>query len=76
LKLYNVKFIKNRRAKMDVIQIEKTCRILRIVIGVVLLVLWFVVGNNWFLLGLIPLIVGVAGWRPFCKFTGKCSFKE
>ncbi|MDD5359279.1 MAG: DUF2892 domain-containing protein [Sulfurovaceae bacterium] len=61
---------------MDIVKVEKICRPLRIVVGIILLALGFYTRNDWFLLGLIPLIVGIAGWRPFCKFTGKCSFKE
>jgi hypothetical protein len=61
---------------MDILKLEKTCRPIRIVLGVVLIALGFYTGNDWFLLGLIPLIIGALGFRPFCKFTGKCSFKD
>ncbi|MBN2721893.1 MAG: DUF2892 domain-containing protein [Campylobacterales bacterium] len=61
---------------MDIIKVEKICRPLRIVVGLVLIALGFITGNALFYIGILPLIVGIAGWRPFCKFTGKCSFKE
>jgi hypothetical protein len=61
---------------MDILKLEKTCRPLRIVVGLVLIGLGFYTGNDWFLLGIIPLVVGLLNFRPFCKFTGKCSFKD
>jgi len=61
---------------MDIVQLEKMCRPARIVVGLILIGLGFYTKNDIFLIGIIPLVVGIAGWRPFCKFTGKCSFKE
>lgn len=61
---------------MDILALEKICRPGRIIVGLVLIGLGFYTGNDWFLLGLIPLAVGILGWRPFCKFSGKCSFKD
>lgn len=40
-------------------------RILRILVGAGLTALAFVgPANNWFLLGLIPLLTGIMGWCP------------
>lgn len=61
---------------MDILKLEKICRPARIALGLILLGLGFYTGNDWFLLGILPLVVGIAGWRPFCKFSGKCSFKD
>ena len=61
---------------MDIVKIEKICRPLRMVVGLVLIALAFFTGTTWLYIGIIPLLVGIMGWRPFCVFTGKCSFKE
>ncbi|MDD5405686.1 MAG: DUF2892 domain-containing protein [Sulfurovaceae bacterium] len=61
---------------MDIIKIEKICRPLRILVGLVLIYLAYSTGIVWLYIGVLPLFVGIMGWRPFCKFSGKCSFKE
>ncbi|KIM04770.1 MAG: hypothetical protein KN64_06205 [Sulfurovum sp. AS07-7] len=61
---------------MDIVKLETMCRPARIVVGLILIALGFYTGNDIFLIGFIPLVVGIAGWRPFCYFTKKCSFKE
>ncbi len=61
---------------MDIVKIEKICRPLRIAVGLVLIALAFLTGTTWLYIGVLPLFVGIMGWRPFCKFSGKCSFKE
>lgn len=61
---------------MDILKIEKICRPLRIVLGVILIAAAFLTDTAWLYLGVFPLFVGIMGWRPFCKFSGKCSFKE
>lgn len=60
---------------MDIVKIEKICRPLRILVGLILI--WLAYSNSitWLYIGVLPLFVGIMGWRPFCKFTGKCSFK-
>lgn len=40
-------------------------RVVRVLLGVVLVALAFVgPANNWFLLGLIPIATGLIGWCP------------
>ncbi|MBD3808791.1 MAG: DUF2892 domain-containing protein, partial [Epsilonproteobacteria bacterium] len=48
----------------------------RIAVGLVLIGAAFLTGTTWLYIGVLPLFVGIMGWRPFCKFSGKCSFKE
>jgi len=60
---------------MDILKLEQTCRPIRIVLGLVLIGLGFYTGNDWFLLGLIPLALGAFNIKPFCIFTGKCNAK-
>lgn len=46
-------------------------RVLRIIVGLVLIALVFVrPQSNWGLLGLIPLLTGVAGTCPLYKLLG------
>ncbi len=61
---------------MDIVKLETNCRFIRIAVWVILLALGFYTRNDWFLLGLIPLVIGIMGWRPYCFFTKKCSFKD
>ena len=39
-------------------------KIIRIVVGLIIIVLGFVYSSWWGLIGLIPLITGLAGWCP------------
>lgn len=58
---------------MNFDKIRKNCRVIRIIVGLVLIVTGFVTGNAWFYLGLIPLVAGVVNFCPLCSITKKCS---
>ena len=49
---------------------SRTDRTIRIVSGLVLLVLGLVFGTWWGLVGLIPLMTGLAGWCPIYALFG------
>ncbi|WP_149710615.1 DUF2892 domain-containing protein [Campylobacter concisus] len=50
-------------------------RIIRVVLGLIFTVaIWYFYESYWALIGLIPIIVGVTGFCPACKFLGRCSF--
>ena len=51
------------------------CRPFRIVIGLVLIAVGFLLDNPWFYLGVIPLIAGIADFCPLCIITKKCTPK-
>jgi len=58
------------------VNIGKTERIARIVIGAGLTSLAFVgPANNWFLLGLVPLATGLSGWCPPYHLLGISTCK-
>lgn len=58
---------------MDVNKIRKFCRIFRIVVGVALIATGFITGNNWFFLGIIPLLAGATNFCPLCLITKQCD---
>lgn len=58
---------------MDVNKFRKTCRPIRIVVGLALIVYGVYSGNPWFYLGIIPLIAGLANFCPACLITKKCD---
>lgn len=54
-------------------------RLLRVIVGVVLILLAFVgLKNPWFLLGFVPLITGILGWCPPYAILGisTCKLKD
>ena len=51
-------------------------RYARIGLGVALLLWGLVTWNPWFLLGIIPLLVGVLDMCPICMFTKNCKVKK
>lgn len=57
-------------------KIRRFCRPFRIVLGLVLIVIGFLLSNPWFYLGIIPLIVGLLDFCPLCIFSKKCSIKQ
>ena len=57
-------------------KIRSFCRPFRIVIGLVLIVIGFLLSNPWFYLGVIPLIVGLLDFCPLCIISKKCSIKQ
>ncbi len=57
-------------------KIRRFCRPFRIVLGLVLIVIGFLLSNPWFYLGIIPLIVGLLDFCPLCIISKKCSIKQ
>jgi|GEM_PF-135876 hypothetical protein len=58
---------------IDAKKLSKFCRPFRIVLGLALLGAGFVTRNDWFLLGIIPLIAGAVGFCPACAITKQCT---
>jgi len=58
---------------MNVNKIRTACRPIRIVIGLGLIAYGVYSGNEWFYLGAIPLIAGLANFCPLCIITKKCD---
>ena len=52
------------------------CRPFRIIVGLVLIVIGFLLSNPWFYLGVVPLIVGLLDFCPLCIISKKCSIKQ
>jgi len=61
---------------MNVNKIRKVCRPIRIVLGLGLITAGVVTGINWFYLGVIPLIAGIANFCPLCIITKQCDLPE
>ncbi len=61
---------------MDFNKIRKVCRVVRIVIGLALIVTGVITGINWFYLGVLPLIAGIANFCPLCIFSKKCDLPQ
>ncbi|MBA1433082.1 MAG: DUF2892 domain-containing protein [Epsilonproteobacteria bacterium] len=61
---------------MNVNKIRKICRPIRIVLGLGLIAAGVVTGINWFYLGVIPLIAGIANFCPLCIITKQCDLPE
>jgi len=58
---------------MDVNKFRAVCRPIRIVVGLVAIGYAIFSGNQWFYLGAIPLIAGLANFCPACMITKKCD---
>lgn len=56
-------------------KIRSFCRPFRIIIGLVLIIIGFLISNPWFYLGVIPLIIGLVDFCPVCIFSKKCTTK-
>jgi len=54
-------------------KIRRNCRIFRITLGVATIIAGLVTGINWFYLGVIPLIAGIANFCPLCIITKQCD---
>lgn len=57
------------------------CRPFRIVIGVTVLLIGFLLGDGslnlgWWYLGLLPLIAGLANFCPACIISKKCDLEK
>jgi hypothetical protein len=57
-------------------KIRSFCRPFRIIVGLVLIAIGFLLSNPWFYLGVIPLIVGLLDFCPLCVVSKKCSIKQ
>ena len=58
---------------MNFNKVRSFCRPFRIVMGLSLIVAGIVTGNNWFFLGVVPLIAGITNFCPLCSITKKCD---
>ena len=58
---------------MNVKKIRSVCRPFRVVLGLGLIGYGVYSGNEYFYLGIIPLIAGVINFCPLCKITGQCD---
>lgn len=58
---------------MNIKKIRSFCSPFRIVLGAALIGYGIYSGNNWFFLGVIPLIAGFVNFCPLCKITGECE---
>ena len=58
---------------MNVNKIRKTCRPMRIVLGLSLIGVGIYLDNPWFYLGAIPLIAGLTNFCPLCIITKQCD---
>jgi len=60
---------------MNVNKIRAFCRPFRIIIGLALVGYAVYSGNQWFYLGVIPLIAGLTNFCPLCIITKKCDIE-
>jgi hypothetical protein len=61
-------------------KIRTFCRKFRIILGLVVLTIGFLLGDGslnlgWWYLGLIPLIAGILDFCPICIISKKCTPK-
>jgi Protein of unknown function (DUF2892) len=61
---------------MNINKIRSFCKFFRVILGLVLFGFGLVSGNYWFLLGAVPLFVGVFDICPLCIFSNKCDINE
>ena len=54
-------------------KIRRTCKPVRIVMGIALISYGVYSGNAWFYLGIFPLMAGLGNFCPLCTITGKCD---
>jgi len=57
-------------------RIRKTCRPIRIIVGIILIAVGFYTGNAWFYLGVIPLLAGLTNFCPACIISKKCDINK
>jgi len=58
---------------MNYNKIRSTCRVIRILAGIALIVTGFLTSNAWFYLGVLPLVAGILNFCPLCLITKKCD---
>jgi len=61
-------------------KIRSFCGTFRIILGLIVLLIGFLLGDGsfnlgWWYLGFIPLIAGLTNFCPICIITKKCSIK-
>jgi hypothetical protein len=61
-------------------KIRNFCRKFRIMLGLVLIVTGYLMGDgtvqwSWWYLGALPLIAGILDFCPICIFSNKCTPK-
>ena len=61
---------------MNVNKMRSVCRPIRIILGSALIGYGVYSGNQWFYLGIIPLIAGLVNFCPACIITKKCDTQE
>ena len=59
-------------------KIRNFCRSFRIILGLSVLVIGFLLGDGslnlgWWYLGFLPLVAGLANFCPLCLITKKCT---
>ncbi len=52
------------------------CKNFRIIIGLILIAIGIYTGNQWFYLGVLPLIAGLVDFCPTCLISKKCTPKN
>ena len=58
---------------MNAKKIRTFCRPIRLILGLALVGYAVYSGNNWFYLGVIPILASVFNICPICKITGQCE---
>lgn len=58
---------------MNVKKIRSVCRVIRLVLGLGLIGYAVYSGNNWFYLGVIPLLASIFNICPLCKISAQCE---
>jgi len=58
---------------MDFNKMKTVCRPIRIVAGLALIAYAVYSGNNWFYLGVLPLIAGLVNFCPACIVSKQCD---
>ena len=61
-------------------KIRSFCRSFRIMLGLLVLLFGFLLGDGslnlgWWYLGFVPLIAGITNFCPICIITKKCSIR-
>jgi hypothetical protein len=61
-------------------KIRNFCRTFRIILGLAVLFIGFLLGDGslnlgWWYLGFLPLVAGLANFCPICILTKKCSIQ-
>ncbi len=63
-----------KRKPMNIYEkIKRFCRLFRVILGLILIIVGIMTGNFWFYLGVIPLIAGVLNFCPLCIISKKCK---